>query len=71
MDIADYIKTKNIANPVVVEMKGLLGTKPQDERHDGARKSIDPIPGVKVIEVQDMGLEEVFKDYVTGQRATP
>ena len=48
--VADYIKEKGIENPVVVEMKGLPGTKPQEERHGGARKHIDPIPGVTVIE---------------------
>jgi ribose transport system substrate-binding protein len=31
-------------------MKGLLGTKPQEERHNGARQRIDQIPNVKVIE---------------------
>ncbi|HOE66804.1 MAG TPA: substrate-binding domain-containing protein [Candidatus Hydrogenedentes bacterium] len=48
--VADYVKSKGIEAPVVVEMKGLLGTKPQEERHDGARRFIDAIPGVKVIE---------------------
>lgn len=43
-------KLHGVENPVVLEMKGLLGTKPQDERHDGAHKFIDPIPNVKVIE---------------------
>lgn len=62
--VADYIKAKGIANPVIVEMKGLLGTKPQDERHDGARKYIDAIPNVKVIEdvanwIQNEGLKRM------------
>ena len=48
--VANYVATKAIADPIIVEMKGLLGTKPQEERHDGARKFIDPIPNVKVIE---------------------
>ena len=48
--VANYLKEKAIENPVVVEMKGLLGTKPQQERHDGARKFIDQVPGVTVIE---------------------
>lgn len=48
--VAGYIKEKGIENPVVVEMKGLPGTKPQEERHEGARKHIDPIAGVTVIE---------------------
>jgi ABC-2 type transport system ATP-binding protein len=41
---------------------------------DLGRERIEQIAeksGLKVIEVQDIGLEEVFKDYVTGQRATP
>ena len=48
--IAEYVKEKGIEKPVIVEMKGLLGTKPQEERHEGARKYIDPIPNVTVIE---------------------
>lgn len=48
--VADYVKEKGIESPVVVELKGLLGTKPQEERHEGARKYIDQIPNVKVIE---------------------
>ena len=48
--VKEYLESKGIENPVVVEMKGLLGTKPQEERHDGARKYIDTVPGVKVIE---------------------
>lgn len=43
-------KLGGVENPVVVEMKGLLGTKPQEERHAGARKHIDAIANVKVIE---------------------
>lgn len=48
--VKEYLESKAIKNPVVVEMKGLLGTKPQEERHEGARKYIDTIPNVKVIE---------------------
>ncbi len=48
--IADHLKAKGAPNPVVVELKGLLGTKPQEERHEGARKHIDRVPGVTVIE---------------------
>lgn len=48
--VKEYLESKGLENPVVVEMKGLLGTKPQEERHDGARKYIDTVPGVKVIE---------------------
>jgi ribose transport system substrate-binding protein len=52
--VAEYCASKKIEAPVIVEMKGLLGTKPQDERSGGAHKSIDTIPGVKVIpEVAD------------------
>ncbi len=46
--IAEHLKAT--PNPVVVELKGLLGTKPQEERHDGARKHIDAVPGVTVVE---------------------
>jgi ribose transport system substrate-binding protein len=56
--IADYVKEKGIENPVVVELKGLLGTKPQEERHNGARKHIDAIPGVRVIEDVGNWLQE-------------
>jgi len=48
--VADYLTNSGIADPVVVELRGLLGTKPQEERHTGARKHIDAIPGVRVIE---------------------
>lgn len=48
--VAEYVQEKDIENPVVVEMKGLLGTKPQEERHRGARRHIDTIPGVTVVE---------------------
>ncbi|HOF39379.1 MAG TPA: substrate-binding domain-containing protein [Candidatus Hydrogenedentes bacterium] len=48
--VQKYLKSRGIENPVVVEMKGLLGTKPQQERHEGGRKFIDAVPGVKVIE---------------------
>lgn len=48
--VKGYLESKDIENPVVVEMKGLLGTKPQEERHKGARKYIDTVPNVNVIE---------------------
>ncbi|HRI87822.1 MAG TPA: substrate-binding domain-containing protein [Candidatus Hydrogenedentes bacterium] len=48
--IQQYLQSKAIANPVVVEIKGLEGSKPQEERHNGARKFIDTVPNVKVIE---------------------
>lgn len=48
--VKQYLESKQIASPVVVELKGLIGTKPQEERHEGARKHIDTVPGVKVIE---------------------
>lgn len=48
--VKDYLESNSIENPIVVEMKGLLGTKPQEERHEGARKHIDSVPGVRVIE---------------------
>jgi len=70
--IAEYIKDKGIENPVVVEMKGLLGTKPQEERHGGARKFIDPVPGVKVIEdVANWIQNEALKRMETILQANP
>lgn len=70
--IAEYVEKKGIVNPVVVEMKGLLGTKPQEERHDGARKYIDPIPGVKVIEdVANWIQNEALKRMETILQANP
>lgn len=48
--VAEYISEKGIEDPIIVEMKGLLGTKPQEERHDGAHKYFDEIPGARVIE---------------------
>jgi len=70
--IADYCKTKGIASPVVVELKGLLGTKPQEERHEGARKFVDPIPGVTVIEdVADWIQNEALKRMETILQANP
>ncbi len=48
--VKQYLEQKKIENPVVVEMKGLVATKPQEERHTGARKYIDTVPGVSVIE---------------------
>lgn len=60
--VAQYIAEKGIDAPVIVEMKGLLGTKPQQERHDGARKHIDKIAGVTVIEdVADWIQDEAIK----------
>jgi ribose transport system substrate-binding protein len=48
--VKEYLEAKKVEAPVVVELKGLLGTKPQEERHNGARKFIDTVPNVKVIE---------------------
>ena len=48
--VKEQLEAKKIDAPVVVEIKGLLGTKPQEERHDGARKFVDTVPNVKVIE---------------------
>ena len=58
--IKAHVESSGIQNPVVVEMKGLLGSPPQEERHDGARKYIDQLEGVDVIEevadwIQDKG----------------
>ncbi len=64
--VAKYVTSKGIEKPVVVELKGLLGTKPQEERHAGARKFIDPIPGVTVIEdVADWLQDEALKRFET------
>ena len=48
--VKEYLEGKKIEAPIVVEIKGLLGTKPQEERHNGARTFIDTVPNVKVIE---------------------
>lgn len=70
--VADHIKAKGIESPVIIEMKGLLGTKPQEERHNGARKFIDPIPGVKVIEdVANWIQNEAMKRMETLLQANP
>jgi ribose transport system substrate-binding protein len=70
--VAEYVKTKGIQNPVIVEMKGLLGSKPQDERHSGARKFIDPIPNVKIIEdVANWIQNEALKRMETILQANP
>jgi len=70
--VAEYVKSKGIQNPVVVEMKGLLGTKPQEERHNGARKFIDQISNVKVIEdVANWIQNEALKRMETILQANP
>jgi len=70
--VADYIKKRGIEKPVIVEIKGLLGTKPQEERHDGARKYIDAIPGVTVIEdVANWIQNEALKRMETLLQANP
>jgi ribose transport system substrate-binding protein len=70
--VAEYVQKKGIQNPVIVEMKGLLGTKPQEERHNGARKYIDPIPNVKVIEdVANWIQNEALKRMETILQANP
>jgi len=48
--VKDYVETKGIEAPVIIEMKGLLGSPPQEERHAGAHQHIDQIPGARVIE---------------------
>jgi len=61
-----------VENPVVVELKGLLGTKPQEERHEGARLHIDAIPGVRVIEeVADWLQNEAIRRMETVLQANP
>lgn len=70
--VKNYIETQGIAEPVVVEMKGLLGTKPQEERHQGARKHIDTVAGVRVIEeVANWLQDEARKRMETLLQANP
>ena len=70
--VAEYVKEKGIKDPVIIEMKGLLGTKPQEERHDGARKYIDQIPNVNVIEdVANWIRAEALKRMETKLQALP
>lgn len=70
--VKEYLDTNQIENPIVVEMKGLLGTKPQDERHQGARKHIDTVAGVTVIEeVANWLQDEAKKRMETVLQANP
>lgn len=70
--VKEYCEGKAMQNPVVIEMKGYLGTKPQEERHNGARKSIDTIAGVKVIEeVANWLQDEAKKRMQTILQANP
>ena len=70
--VLQYVAGKNIEQPVIVEMKGLLGTKPQEERHQGARKLIDSIPNVKVVEeVANWIQSEALKRMETILQANP
>lgn len=48
--VREYLSSRNDPAPIVVELKGLLGSKPQEERHSGARKYIDTVPNVTVLE---------------------
>lgn len=48
--IVDYINENEIENPVIVEMKGLLGTKPQEDRHNGAHEAFATVDGLKIVE---------------------
>ncbi len=70
--VSDYVRQKGIENPVIVEMKGLLGTKPQEERHAGARKYIDAIPNAKIVEdVANWIQSEALKRMETILQANP
>ncbi len=70
--VKDYLESEGIENPVVVEMKGLLGTRPQAERHEGARKYIDTVPDVRVIEeVADWLQSEARRRMETLLQANP
>lgn len=65
-------KLEGVDSPVIVEMRGLLGTKPQEERHEGARKHIDQIPNVRVIEeVANWVKDEAKKRMETVLQANP
>ncbi|MDZ4860449.1 MAG: substrate-binding domain-containing protein [Candidatus Hydrogenedentes bacterium] len=48
--VQEYLAGKSTDAPVVVELKGLLGSMPQEERHTGARKYIDTVPNVSVLD---------------------
>ena len=68
--VAEQLHAKEA--PVVVELKGLLGTKPQEERHEGARKFINPVPNVKVVEdVANWIQNEALKRMETILQANP
>jgi ribose transport system substrate-binding protein len=68
--VAEQLKGKE--NPVVVELRGGLGTKPQVLRHEGARQFIDQIPGVKVVEaVAEWEQVEAKKRMETILQSTP
>jgi len=70
--VKNYLEENSIESPIVVEMKGLLGTKPQDERHQGARKHIDTVAGVTVIEeVANWLQDEAKKRMETLLQANP
>ncbi len=70
--VKNYLEKSEIENPIVVEMKGLLGTKPQEERHQGARKHIDIVPDVTVIEeVANWLQDEAKKRMETLLQANP
>ncbi|GMU93073.1 MAG: hypothetical protein AMXMBFR4_21310 [Candidatus Hydrogenedentota bacterium] len=70
--VKEHLESKQVESPVVVEMKGLLGTKPQEERHNGARKYIDAVAGVRVIEeVANWLQDEASKRMQTLLQANP
>ena len=59
--VKDQVESKGIENPVIVEMKGLLGSPPQEERHEGARAYIDQLENVQVIEEVASWLQDEAK----------
>lgn len=68
--VAEQLQGK--PNPVVVELRGGLGTKPQVLRHEGARQFIDQVPGVQVVEaVAEWEQAEAKKRMETLLQSTP
>jgi ribose transport system substrate-binding protein len=70
--VKEHLEKKGVEKPVVVEMKGFLGNKPQEERHAGARKYIDQVKDVVVVEeVANWLQDEAKKRMETLLQANP
>lgn len=54
-------KLTGVEKPVIVEVRGLQGTKPEQERYEGAHKYMDTLPNVRVVEVVADWLQERAK----------